>query len=297
MFSLKIHLSCAALLAFTLPLSADEAVKGEAGKVIESTYKTTADKKLNVFTHFPEDWKPGDKRPAIVFFFGGGWVNGMPTAFERQATYLARRGMVAVRADYTLKKGPAVCVDDARDAIRWMRKHAKELGIDPDRIASSGGSAGGHLAACLGCCPSPEKEEISSKANAMVLFNPVLDMELLAKNAKKFDLTEEKAATISPQRHYTKADPPAIIFFGTDDFLLNHGKAFMKKAKELGTRAELVLADKQPHSFFHKSPWYERTLLESDKFLVSIGYLKGEPTLKVPKSELPEMTIEKTDGK
>ena len=297
MMTLKIHLSFVAILAFALPLSAADGVKGEASKVIESTYKTTPAKTLKVLTHFPDDWKPGDKRPAIIFFFGGGWVAGTPIAFERQATYLAQRGMVAVRADYTLKKGPAVCVDDARDAIRWMRKHAKELGIDPDRIASSGGSAGGHLAACLGCCPCPEKEEISSKANAMILFNPVLDMELLAKNAKKFDLTESTAQAISPQRHYTKADPPAIMFFGTADFLVSHGKSFLKKAKELGTRTELHLADKQPHGFFHKSPWYERTLLESDKFLVSIGYLKGEPTLKVPNSELPEMTSEKSEGK
>ncbi len=282
-----------ASLVFIVPAVAADAPKGEAGKTLEFTCKKGATKELSAFVHFPDDWKPGDKRPAIVFYFGGGWTKGTPRQFEPQATYLAKRGMVAVRADYTLGKGADVCVEDARAAIRWMRTHAKELGIDSDRIVSSGGSAGGHLAACLGTCPATDNEEkkISSRSNAMVLFNPVLDMEQIAKTGK-FGLTEDKAASISPIRHSAKTDPPAIIFFGTDDRLASHGKAFLKHAKEIGTRVELVWADKQPHGFFNRSPWQERTLREAEKFLISIGYLKGESTLKVPTSDLPELTKE-----
>jgi acetyl esterase/lipase len=178
-----------------------------------------------------------------------------------------------------------------------MRAYAKELGIDPDRIVSSGGSAGGHLAACLGTCPANDNEEkkTSSRSNAMVLFNPVLDMEAIARTGK-YGLTEDKAAGISPIRHSSKSDPPAIIFFGTDDRLADHGKAFLKHAKEIGTRVELFWADSQPHGFFNRGPWQERTLREAEKFLMSIGYLKGESTLKVPDSALKELTKE-TSGK
>lgn len=277
-------------LMFALPTFSADVPKGEAGKTLEFTYNVASKKTAHV--HFPDDWKPGDKRPAIVFFFGGGWTKGTPKQFEPQAIYLAKRGMVAVRADYTLAKGPDVCVEDARAAIRWVRGNAKDLGVDPDRIVSSGGSAGGHLAACVGCCPiGNDDDKISSRSNAMVLFNPVLDMEAIARGGT-FNLTQDKAASISPIRHYDKNDPPAIIFFGTDDRLADHGKAFLKKAKELGTGVELVWADSQPHGFFNRSPWQERTLREAEKFLISIGYLKGESTLKVPDSALKELTKE-----
>ena len=85
---------------------------------------------------------------------------------------------------------------------------------------------------------------------------------------------------------------PSIIFFGTDDRLAEHGRAFLKKAKEVGTRAELVWADSQPHGFFNRSPWQERTLREAERFLASLGYLKGESTLKVPVSTFKELTKE-----
>jgi acetyl esterase/lipase len=102
--------------------------------------------------------------------------------FEPQASHLARRGMVAARADYRVKSRhgvtPKECVEDAKSAVRWMRAKASVLGVDPDRIVAAGGSAGGHLAACAAFAPGLEANEedarISSKPNALVLFNPVL---------------------------------------------------------------------------------------------------------------------------
>ena len=64
------------------------------------TYKKTKQADLAIHVHFPPDWKKEDKRPAILFFFGGGWETGTIKAFEPQADYLARRGLVAARADY-----------------------------------------------------------------------------------------------------------------------------------------------------------------------------------------------------
>ena len=115
-------------------------------------YKTVGDQRLKMLVDKPADWQASDKRPAIVFFFGGGWVGGNVGQFQRHCTYLASRGMVGIRVDYrVMPKGdsgpPVMCVADAKSAMRYVRSHAGELGVDPERIAVGGGSAGGHLAA------------------------------------------------------------------------------------------------------------------------------------------------------
>src|SRR5580692_8744139 len=143
------------------------------------TYMKPKQADLEMIGHFPPGWKETDKRPGIVFFFGGGWENGTIKAFERQATYLASRGLVTARADYRVKSRhgvtPKECVDDARSAMRWFRENAARLGVDPHRIVASGGSAGGHIAACTTLMPGSEPDDPnnSSKANALILFNPV----------------------------------------------------------------------------------------------------------------------------
>jgi acetyl esterase/lipase len=113
------------------------------------TYKTCGDTKLNLYIFRPA---AASNAPAIVFFFGGGWTSGTLQQFEPQCRAVAARGMVAVSADYRVasrhQAKPVQCLADARSAIRWVRAHAAELGVDPQRIAAAGGSAGGHLAAC-----------------------------------------------------------------------------------------------------------------------------------------------------
>src|SRR3954465_7508711 len=151
------------------------------GAAVE-TYKTIDGTKLNLYVYYPEGHKPTDKRPAIVFFFGGGWTNGSPTQFEQHCKHLASRGMVAITADYRVASRQQVkaveCVKDAKSAIRYVRKEAARLGVDPNRIAAGGGSAGGHLAACVGVVKgfdeSSEDASISSVPNAIVLFNPAV---------------------------------------------------------------------------------------------------------------------------
>src|SRR5262249_13533381 len=126
--------------------------------------------------------KPTDKRPAIVFFFGGGWTNGSPMQFEEHCKYLASRGIVAITADYRVASRHQVkavsCVADAKSAIRFVRKEADRLGVDPNKIVASGGSAGGHIAACSGVISgfneSSEDASVSSVPNALALFNPAV---------------------------------------------------------------------------------------------------------------------------
>ena len=252
-------------------------------------YKKTKQADLAIHVHFPADWKKEDKRPAIVFFFGGGWTNGTVKQFEPQASYLASRGMVAARADYRVKSRhdvtPDSCVQDAKSAVRWLRQNAVMLGIDPDRIVSSGGSAGGHIAACT-ACPGLDAEgedlKISSRPNAMILFNPVLRFDGEAGLMQRIGNDEKLGKAISPTLHVTKDTPPTLLFYGKEDRLLKQGEEFMAKSKEVSHKADIFLAEGVGHGFFNGSPWKEKTLLQADEFLISLGYLTGKPTIKVP---------------
>lgn len=85
-----------------------------------------------------------------MFFFGGAWTNGAVTQFARQARYFAQRGMVAIVADYRVfgrhRTSAFEAMADAKSALRWVRAHSAELGIESNRIVAAGGSAGGHIA-------------------------------------------------------------------------------------------------------------------------------------------------------
>ena len=160
----------------------------------EVVYKSIDDieLKLNVFN--PEGHKASDQRPAIVFFFGGGWNSGTPAQFYQQAEFIADKGMVAFSAEYRVKSRnqttPFECVKDAKSAVRWIRAHAEELGVDPNRIVASGGSAGGHIAGATGVIEGVEEDgedlTVSSVPNLMILFNPVLDTTKKGYGAKNF---------------------------------------------------------------------------------------------------------------
>jgi len=268
------------------------AAAAPAETVKEFIYKKTAQADLKIYVHLPPDWKATDKRPAIVFFFGGGWTGGTTEQFRPQATYLATRGLVTARADYRVKSRhattPRECVEDAKSAVRWLRQKAGGLGIDPARVIAAGGSAGGHIAACTalveGLDAKDEDKSVSSKPDALVLFNPVVDLTNLGNAAGKAATpdNQEVAKQISPILYVKKDTVPMILFYGTTDRFFAQGQAFLAKAKEVGARVELYSAEGLPHGFFNKSPWTEITVRQADAVLASLGHLKGEPTIKPP---------------
>ena len=276
---------------------AQPAKKPAAPKLVEAqcvtldvTFKETPQGILKLHFFSPFGARITDKRPAILFFFGGGWKSGSFTQFVPQAEYFASRGLVCACADYRIasihKTAPDKCVEDAKSAVRWMRGHAAELGIDPDRIIASGGSAGGHLAAATWLVPGfdagEDDKSISCRPNALVLFNPALNLANIGDHPITDADGKDIAKAISPTVFLTKDTPPAILFFGTADKLAGHGREYVAKAKELGVRAELWTAAGMPHGFFNKSPWTEVTARKADEFLSSLGYLSGEPTIKLP---------------
>ncbi len=265
---------------------------------VEHVYKTVGETKLKLYAFNPAEHRASDHRPAIVFFFGGGWTNGSPVQFEQQCRYLASRGTVAITADYRVASRHQVkaveCVKDAKSAIRWVRGHAGELGVDPDKIVASGGSAGGHIAACAGVLTEfddpGEDHAVSSRPNALVLFNPAVSFTPGPAEAdkKRAEQLAERAGVpteqISPAHHVTKDLPPTLILIGTKDFLIDGNHEFVAKMKAAGNRCELDLYDGREHGFFNygrgDNKDFRATTASMDRFLVSLGYMHGDPTVE-----------------
>lgn len=255
------------------------------------TYKTVGGTKLNLYIFAPA---AASNAPSIVFFFGGAWSTGSPQQFEDQCRHLAALGMVAITADYRVKTRqnaePIQCVADARSAIRWVRANAAKLGVDPNRIAAGGGSAGGHLAACTAFITAfdepTEDKNVSATPNALVLFNPALVLAPLDgyKHEGSGKIAEWRMGTrpenISPAHHITKNAPPTIIFHGRADTTVPFvtAEAFTAKMKEAENRCELVGFDGQTHGFFNREPFSTQTQKATDKFLASLGWIKESAT-------------------
>ena len=272
----------------TAAMSALPAVEGVRQESF--VYKKTPQGELSITVSFPPGWKASDKRPAIVFFFGGGWSGGTVEQFAPQAAYLAGRGMVAARADYRVfsrhKATPDQCVEDARSAVRWMRANAAKLGIDPDKLCASGGSAGGHLAIATACVrgvdANTDDKSISAVPNLLVLHNPVMDTTIYRGKIG----SDEMARRLSPMHNITKDLPPAVFYYGADDKFYEPVKPLTARAAELKLDLAVYLAKGQTHGFFNRSPWLERTTYVTDQFLARHGYLTGEPTIKLPDGKL-----------
>ncbi len=249
-------------------------------------YKKTPQGKLSMHIFYPENWKASDKRSCIVFFFGGGWVGGSPRQFFEHCRYFASRGMVAISAEYRIKKKhgttPFECVADGKSAIRRVRANAAKFGIDPKRIVASGGSAGGHVAACTavidGFDEKGENLEVSSRPNAMVLFNPVIDT---SEKGYGFNKLQQRWKELSPAHHVKKGIVPAIVFHGTADTTVpfENAKRFTDLMRASGNDCTLVSFADKKHGFFNynrdpDNKSYNKTVTAADDFLTRLGFLE-----------------------
>lgn len=242
-------------------------------------YKTLENEdSLTLHIFKPQSGKADSKHPAIVYFFGGGWQFGTPLQFYRECAYYASKGMVAIAADYRIASlhhtTPFESFEDAKDAMRWLRSHAAEYGIDPMKIAASGGSAGGHLAAALGTIPA--KTGLTDyKPNLLVLYYPVVD------NGPGGYGSEEMKARyheISPLHNIDRNTPPILFMVGTEDrsVPVKMAQSFIDKLRENQVDCELHLFEGAGHPIF----LYRKELTGdfykirdlTDRFLIRNGY-------------------------
>ena len=199
--------------------------------------------------------------PAVVFYFGGGWQRGDRRHFAPQAKILAENGYCVFCPDYRVfeRQGvsPRECVDDAAAFWEHLRKNAAVLGIDPDRIALGGGSAGGHLALMAGL-------KTGVFPRAYVLYNPAINIgsewffhEVVNPNKDKYPspplgLSYENFDDIKPVKLLGSFFPPSIIIHGEEDALVDYREVqdFAVALEKLGAKPEFYLYAEQGHGFF-----------------------------------------------
>lgn len=268
------------------PVSADAFDPDKPGKLL--TYKESGGKPRQMEVYFPQGHDAGkSKVPGVILFHGGGWSGGSPAQFRVACQYLASRGLVAATANYRMlsaKEAAALppgetkkrsCIIDAKSAIRWFKAHAGELGIDPSRVVTGGGSAGGHIAVLATTNPGlndprdPKDTDVS--VAGYLLFNPAFSPD--DKNDPEVDVL----------RHLKPGMAPAIVFFGDrDSWKPGWDTAFARWKQAGNSNATLMIAKGQQHGFFNREPWRSVTLREADRFLARLGFLRGEPTLGAP---------------
>ncbi|MBI3587035.1 MAG: alpha/beta hydrolase [Ignavibacteriales bacterium] len=254
--------------------------EGRKGHTIIS-YKTVGGFSLDAHIFFP-DKHDKKHRPAILLFHGGSWYQGKPEWVFGSAKRYASRGLVAIAIEYRLydRHGttPLECISDTKSAIRWVRKNADDLGIDPNKIVASGFSAGGHLVACaamLSILDEPgEDTTISPVPNALIFssscFDPTLDSWFVKQVEPRYS-----AKSVSPIHTVRSSLPPSIVVHGTKDRMCPFWTAekFAQSMSKAGNICELHQLQGAEHFYFFEKKHREEAILSEEKFLVSLGFL------------------------
>jgi acetyl esterase len=256
----------------------------------KTLYKQIDTTKLFLEVYYPEQLEASETYPAMVFFFGGGWKGGDRTHFVNHANYFSKRGIVCFLADYRTKNRnettPFESLKDAKSAVRFIRKNALRFHIDSTKIIASGGSAGGHLAAATALIENYNEDtddlSLNCVPNALVLFNPVVDN---GPGGYGYERIGDEYKNFSPLHNIRKGAPPTIIFLGTNDLLvpIETAEYYKKVMDKVESRCDLKLYEGEGHGFFNYKNFesYKKTVIEADKFLVSLEYLKMEPFVKI----------------
>lgn len=278
------HFSPGFVSALFILIFCDPVTAREDPAYFEMAYRTEAPELL-MRIYRPADWKAEDSRPAIVFFFGGGWKSGTPDQFAPHCKRLSELGFVAMAAEYRIgskhQSTPLDSFEDAKAAIRWARENAATFGINPERIAAGGGSAGGHLATAAAVCVSSILSDVRDTPDAVVAFNPALN--LLVPQVEEVWGAEVygKLAVISPMQNLSADHPPMIIFHGEDDTTVPYASAvdYAAEAKSLGVdpAPTLIGYPGKGHGFFNFGRGggadYEDTMTRTIGFFHALGWL------------------------
>lgn len=246
-------------------------------------YKQVGDRKLHLYVFEPAGHTPASRRAAFVTIHGGGWTGLEPRRQYPFADHFARLGMVGISVEYRLAKPGSNttvfdCVKDSRSAVRYVRAHAAELGIAPQKIVANGGSAGGHLAAGTalfdGIDEAGEDTSVSCVPNAAVLYFPVIDTSAEGYGNRKIG---PRWREISPLHRVRPGAPPMIVFHGTGDSVTPFAgaRAFHDAMRKAGNRCELVVDEGGQHGYLYRDrEHYDDAVGKTEKFLATLGWQK-----------------------
>lgn len=257
------------------------AAKLEPTRVV--AYKTVGDRELHLHLFEPKGLRADDRRSCFVFIHGGGWTGGEPRRMYTYCDHFSKLGMLCASLEYrlvnkaTLGTTPFDCVRDGRSAIRYLKSHASELGVDPARIVVAGGSAGGHVAAATALFDGVENDgddlAVSSTPAGLVLFYPVIDTSPEGYGNGKCGPDWKK---ISPVDQVRAGLPPTLVFHGTGDTVTPFAgaKKFDERMKAAGNRCELVVHDGGIHGYFLYDPGlYDDAVQRTENFVRSLKLL------------------------
>lgn len=280
----------AALLAAPAP--------GEAIEPQAHVYARRGDQALTAYVFTPE--RPVENAAAVLIFHGGGWSMGSAEWGFGRARHFAGLGLVAIAVQYRLSGSehpgvtPIEAMADARDAICWARSKRADLGIDPERIAAYGWSAGAHLAAMAAISPREDAsgedrpKEPACAPDALILVSPAVSLHHDAW-LKRILGDRASVADISPDVHVRDGMPPTLLLQGRSDTVtpLEGTRRFHEAMLAAGNRSELIVYDGVGHLFTPSSepddgwpnpdPAVRAAAYDAaDAFLRSLGYIARE---------------------
>ena len=231
---------------------------------------------VELLVYVPE--QPG-RYPAILDIHGGGWSQRQIESDRPMMERLAKRGFVTALVSYRISteaKYPAA-LHDCKAAIRYLRAHAGELHINPERIGVMGGSAGGHLSG-LTALTSGKREfegtgvsaETDSSVQACIVMAATQDLveanlkkstpSAIAFFGKSCEEDPELYKAASPITHIHKGSPPTLFIEGEKDTLKIGRKEAMEKFEALGIDTGVHTLKLAPHPFWMSDPWCAETV-------------------------------------
>ena len=258
-------------------------------------YKTVDTSALHLDVFYDPAAVKRKNNTALVFIHGGGWAYGSPSEFYGACRHYAKAGAITFSVQYRLSKDvqgnvpvkgitPIECVKDARSAMRWVRAHAAEYNIDPQKIVVGGQSVGGHLSYATAYIDqhneATDNLKVSPMPNAIISYSGTANCleawcDLL--------LGEKRSQiwSISPAHNVKKGMPPTIAFHGKDDNVVQPWTVayFKNDTEKMGNHFELITYEGRKHYLGQGNKTYsnlfdEEILEKTDEFLKRYGFLK-----------------------
>jgi acetyl esterase/lipase len=246
---------------------------------VDIVYSKVGDKELKLDLAKPPEGK--GPFPVVVCLHGGGWRMGNKREMKPWIQLLAKEGYVAASVGYRLAPDftfPSQ-IEDCKTAVRFLRANAEKFGIDKDRFAAMGFSAGGHLVCLLGLTDETagfegkEHPKESSRVQAVVDYFGPTDFAGYAKDdtaqrgmigpfiGAKFSENPAAHEKASPIKYVTKGAPPFLIFHGTKDLVvpIEQSRNLATKLKDVGTDVKIVEVPGEGHG------WEGRANVETTK--------------------------------
>ncbi len=262
---------------------------GRAKRVVFESFGSEGELALHFY--LPKDFREGDPRPVILFFHGGAWDRGNVIQFAPQALYYVERGAVCALAEYrhlgTRPPGrPLQSFIDGRAAVRYLREHAAELNLDPEKIILLGAGAGANIAGAIALgaplqSAEPNHKPEESRVAAAILVSALFD---LAKDKPGYAACADAAEVrqVSLGRHLDGDGPPLLLLQGNADrhVLIEEVTEFFSRLERKRKGCRLVEMEGRERDFFNLNVdplSYETALGEIDRFLNDLGLLKIEP--------------------